>query len=251
MIDAVALWITAVVVAFLVCSPAAQAGFASAEPRSSVVVITASSHNEAVRDCADAACTNGPVARAIAAALKDPNITIVGLFDEVTAKVAAATDRSQLPSITASEPIGVPLRKPTGKSVGLVIGNGAYTHFPRLRGAPHDADTVGGALREIGFETKILIDSPFDVLDKEIDGLVQGLGADDTAVLYYSGHGFWLNGANYLPTLETELPSNDGTALGSFINVSALLDTLARSKAGKTILILDTHFPEIRSSIAR
>jgi hypothetical protein len=94
MMDRVALWITAVVAAFLVCSHAAQAGFASVEPRSSVVVITASSPNTAVRDCADAACSNGPVAKAIAAALKIPNITITRLFDEVTASVAAATDRS-------------------------------------------------------------------------------------------------------------------------------------------------------------
>jgi len=251
MINAAALWIPAIVAAFLVWSPVAQAGFASVEPRSSVVVITASSHNEVVRDCADAACSIGPVARAIAAALKNPNITIAGLFDEVTASVAAATDRLQLPSITASEPIGVPLHKPTGKSVALVIGNGAYTHFPPLSGAPHDADTVGERLREIGFKTKVLIDSPFTVLDNEIDRFVQGLGPDDTAVLYYSGHGFSLNGTNYLPSLETELPSNDSAGIGSFMAVSALLDRLAQSRAGKMIVILDTHFPENRSSIAR
>jgi hypothetical protein len=88
-------------------------------------------------------------------------------------------------------------------------------------------------LREIGFETKILIDSSFTVLDKGIDGFVQGLCADDTAVLYYSGHGFSLNGTDYLPSLETELPSNEGAAVGSSITISALLDRLAQSKAGE------------------
>jgi uncharacterized caspase-like protein len=244
-------WMASVVAIFLFWSPSAEAGFAPPEMRSPVVVITASMPNTVVRDCADAECSNGPMAKAIADALKTPDVTIAGFFSRVNASVAAATNRSQLPSITSSGPIDIALHGAGGKSVALVIGNGAYTHLRHLAGAPRDAETVGEGFKSIGFNTKALIDMPLVDVDKEITKLVRDFGAEDTIVLYYAGHGFSLNGARYLPALETEFSRDQNATIGSSMLVSELIERLERSKAGKKILILDTHFPEPKSSIAR
>jgi uncharacterized caspase-like protein len=69
-------------------------------------------------------------------------------------------------------------------------------------------------------------------------------------VLYYSGHGFSLDGVEYLPALDSDISSESELA-GSSMPISSLLEALTGSKAGKKILILDTHFPEARPSINR
>jgi hypothetical protein len=133
-----------------------------------VVVIQATQPNGLADDCADAECSNGPVAKAILAALGSSKITIAGLFDQVNASVAAATNGRQIPWIAASSPIDVPLSDNPAHSFALVIGNGAYTHFPVLKGAPRDGKVIGEKLASIGFQTKTLIDADGASLTKRL-----------------------------------------------------------------------------------
>src|SRR5262245_53258053 len=107
-----------------------------AQTAAGVVVIQATQPNGDAEDCADAECSSGPVAKAIVAALRSSKITIAGLFDQVNASVAAANKGRQVPWIAASGPIDVPLTENPAHSFALVIGNGAYTRLPVLKGAP-------------------------------------------------------------------------------------------------------------------
>lgn len=241
--------VAAGVAALLFWSSAAEAGLARATP--SVIVIAASTSNTAVSDCADAECRNGPMAKAIAVALENPLITVAGLFDRINRSVSIATNRFQVPMITSSEPMDVGLRSPEGRSVALVIGNGTYTHLPHLAGAPRDAATVGKSLAGIGFEMKTLIDASPTAIDKELAMLLQGRGSKDTVVVYYAGGGFSVDGANYLATPDTDSSGGVDAAIGSSLPMSALLNRLEQSEAGKKILILDTQFVKAGPSMTR
>lgn len=233
------------IAALLICTFPALAGLQRVVS-TTVVVIRAAGPQGVALDCADGACASGPVAKAIASALKNPNITIAGLFDEVNKSVAASTAREEVPTITASEPIDVPLHQGAGTASALVIGNGAYVHFARLQGSPRDADLVGKSLSGIGFRTKTVIDAETRVLKKQFDDFLAGLGPEDVAVLYYSGHGFALKGVEYLPAIDGETASADQLAASS-ISIDSLMDGLAQSKAAKKILILDAEFLDVHS----
>ena len=94
--SAFAHWLFAPIAATVWISPnAAQAELAPVAP--GIVVIQATQPNGLADDCADAECSNGPVAKAIVAALASSKITIAGLFDQVSASVAAMTNGRQVP----------------------------------------------------------------------------------------------------------------------------------------------------------
>jgi hypothetical protein len=248
MIDRFAFRTGLLIAALLLCDFPALASLQRIEI-TSVVVIRGTSPHGFARDCVDDACTSGPVAKAIAAALKNPNTTIAKFFDEVNIAVLRSTDATQSPTITASQPIDVPL-KGTDNAAARVSGNGAYAHFNRLQGSPRDAELVGKSFSDIGFRTRTVIDAKPTVLKKALEDFLSDLKPDDVAVLYYSGHGFSLDGVEYLPALDGEISSASELA-GSSMPISSLMEALAESKAGKKILILDTHFPEARPSINR
>jgi hypothetical protein len=224
-----------------------HAAFAQSGPGGLVILIQATQPGGNAADCADAQCTNGPVAKAIATALSDAGITVAQLFDKVNSDVAAMTSGRQIPSIWASAAINV--RLVGMHSVALSIGNGAYVHVPPLKGAPRDARLVGDALGKIGFQTRTLIDSNRRAMEAALNDFFQGLSTDDTAVLYYSGHGFSVNGVDYLPSLDTgELAKEDAFIEASF-PVNKLIDGFSQSKALRKILILDTHYPPLRAYV--
>jgi len=241
--SAFAHWLFAPIAATVWISPnAAQAELAPVAP--GIVVIQATQPNGLADDCADAECSNGPVAKAIVAALASSKITIAGLFDQVSASVAAMTNGRQVPWMAASSPVDVPLAAEGSHAFALVIGNGAYMQFPALTGAPRDGKAVGEKLSSIAFKTKTLIDADGAALAKEIDAFFQSLRTGDSAIVYYSGHGFSVNGAGYLPPLAGELRNADALSRSS-IAVTAVTDAFSRSKAAQKLVILDTHYPPL------
>src|SRR3974390_1317790 len=97
----VAHWLFAPIAAAVWISP--NSGQAEVAPvATGVVVIQATQPNGLADDCADVECSNGPVAKAIVAALASSKITIAGLFDQVSVSVAAATNGRQGPRRAAS-----------------------------------------------------------------------------------------------------------------------------------------------------
>lgn len=225
--------------AALMFSSLAFGGLQRLDPES-LIVIYATQEGATALDCVDAKCSSGPVAKALASALVR-DVTIAGLFDAINADVAATSNGTQRPRISASESINVPLVKNAGHATALVIGNGQYRDLPRLVGSSQDPHIVGDSLNKIGFKTKIAVDVTLPDLMTAIDDFVKQLGEDDTAVFYYSGHGFWAEGQNYLAGVEAETKS----PMSGSLAVSALASSLSRSKAARKILILDTHFPNV------
>jgi Flp pilus assembly protein TadD len=79
----------------------------------------------------------------------------------------------------------------------LVIGNDAYAGH-ELQNARNDATSVASSLQALGYETTLYLDVASSAMKVAIDRFAANLRRGDTVVFYYAGHGFQLNGENYL-----------------------------------------------------
>lgn len=90
----------------------------------------------------------------------------------------------------------------------LVFGNGAYGHGDALAGAPRDAALIAGALQERGYEVLLAVDRDLEGMREDVAAF-DAMSADaELRVLYFAGHGFEFEHANYL--MPVDLPAAIG-----------------------------------------
>lgn len=84
-----------------------------------------------------------------------------------------------------------------GKYFAIIIGNNNYKNLPKLKTAVNDAKEVEIVLKtRYGFETKLLIDATRnDILDG-LNEMREKVGAKDSLLIYYAGHGEFLKDAD-------------------------------------------------------
>src|ERR1700681_1149695 len=88
------------------------------------------------------------------------------------------------------------------RRVALVIGNSAYQHVPALRNPAKNAQAVAAMLQKAGFD---VVDSQYDAGDLQLKRSIRQFedAADaDIAIVYYSGLGLGIGGANYLVPVD-------------------------------------------------
>jgi hypothetical protein len=123
------------------------------------------------------------------------------------------------------------------KRVALVIGNGAYTHAPRLSNPPHDAEDVAAALRRSNFDVIYAADAGQTDMQEATIRFARSAASADVAVFYYSGHAMQYNGVNYLMPVDAKL--DDEADLKRFARVDDILNDLQQAK-NLRILVLDS-----------
>jgi hypothetical protein len=131
--------------------------------------------------------------------------------------------------------LGVPA---SARTVALVIGNGAYSGDNRLKNPPNDAVAVEAALKRLHFDKVIMkLNLGGQALQNEIAAFARDLRKEDTAFVYYSGHGIGFDEDNYL--VPVDIGSNNTPADIKFksYSVKLLLDNLA--VASQRVVILD------------
>lgn len=87
------------------------------------------------------------------------------------------------------------------RRLALVVGNNTYLKAP-LRNPVNDARAVAVALRDVGFTVTEALDVSRPQLERAIDTFVAQLTAGDVALFFYAGHGFQLEGENYLVPVD-------------------------------------------------
>lgn len=106
--------------------------------------------------------------------------------------------------------------------VALVIGNSAYAESP-LDGPDKDIGLIANALRNVGFRVKTLPNAKkSEILDawKEVETVATYGGV---ALLYYSGHGFRVDGEDAMLPVDWQLADDSNSA----IKVSSLMRTIS------------------------
>ena len=93
------------------------------------------------------------------------------------------------------------------KRVALVIGNSAYKHATALANPANDANDMGAALKELGFEVILGLDLDKRGFDQRVREFSRALPDAETGVFYYAAHGLQVVGRNYLVPIDAQLQS--------------------------------------------
>jgi uncharacterized caspase-like protein len=98
------------------------------------------------------------------------------------------------------------------KRLALVIGNNAYENVPKLMKAVNDADAVASELSKLGFEVVKAEDVGRRAMSRALVELEGKIGAGDTALIYFAGHGFAIDGTTIScpSTFRSRTPARRG-----------------------------------------
>jgi len=118
-----------------------------------------------------------------------PGVLVVGAGLSNLSVVCAQAKLSQRQvTATPSDSLG----RDRGTYYALVIGIANYQHLPKLITPVSDASEVEKILRvTYGFRTQFLPDATRDQIIEALDSDRRKLGADDSLLIYYAGHGFY------------------------------------------------------------
>jgi len=124
-----------------------------------------------------------------------------------------------------------------GKYVALVVGNDAYPNIP-LANAVNDAKAMGSALKDVGFDVDVLLNSDLRTMERGVDSFVKKLEPGDVALFFYAGHGIQLAGENYLVPVNFNA-KDEADAKYEAYSASRVQERMEGSGARINIVILD------------
>jgi hypothetical protein len=127
------------------------------------------------------------------------------------------------------------------KRVALVIGNNDYENVPKLQKAVNDADAVAAELSKLGFDVVKAENVGRKAMSRAVNELENKIGSGDTVLFYFAGHGFAVDGTNYLLPVDVPEagPGEEGIVRDASFAATGLSDRLQQKGAGTVILILD------------
>ncbi len=139
----------------------------------------------------------------------------------------------------------------SAERVALVIGNGDYAHVPKLANPANDAREVAVSLRGAGYEVTEVVDGTGKEMGVALRAFALAGRSATTAVFYYAGHGFEVEGHNYLAPVDAELAVDDSlsdealdAALGFALDdetlpLESVLAEMRKEVAGLKLVVLD------------
>ncbi len=127
------------------------------------------------------------------------------------------------------------------KRVALVIGNDTYESVPVLQKARNDARAMAEALTAMGFDVISANDVGRRAMSRALVEFERKIGPGDTALLFFAGHGFAIEGTNYLlPVDVPEVgPGEEGLVRDAAFAANGLADRMRRKGAATSVMILD------------
>ena len=127
------------------------------------------------------------------------------------------------------------------KRVALVIGNNTYENVPALKKAVNDAGAISQELARLGFDVVSAENVGRRAMSRALVELESKIASGDTALVYFAGHGFAVDGTNYLLPVDVPAagPGEEGLVRDASFAASGLSDRLQEKGAATVILILD------------
>ena len=118
-------------------------------------------------------------------------------------------------------------RVPRLSARALVIGNGRYASFGRLKNPANDARAIAAKLQGFGIDVDLVLDAERDDLIRALNEYSVRAAGKDISILFYAGHGVQVEGTNYLIPVNMRA---DGVTSGyvklAGISLNAALDYL-------------------------
>ena len=93
-----------------------------------------------------------------------------------------------------------------GRRVALIIGNGAYRgDIPHLPNPEHDARSIAVETQKLGYQSLLVLDANRDEMGRAVQAFAAAAKSADMVLVFYSGHGFEVNGRNVLLPVDFTL----------------------------------------------
>jgi uncharacterized caspase-like protein len=124
------------------------------------------------------------------------------------------------------------------KRVALVIGNNAYENVPVLQKAVNDSHAISQELARLGFEVVSAENVGHRAMSRALVELEGKIETGDTALVYFAGHGFAVDGGNYLLPVDVPAagPGEERLARDGSFAANGLSDRLQEKGAATVIL---------------
>lgn len=125
-----------------------------------------------------------------------------------------------------------------GKRIAFLVGNDSYAQNS-LKNSVNDARLMERALKSVGFQTILIENARKDEIEDKLGALADRIGPDDTVLFFYAGHAFQIESENYLVPVDFTPPKGIAQARSKCFSLSTLFQELKRTRAKRTIVILD------------
>lgn len=122
--------------------------------------------------------------------------------------------------------------------LALVIGNNAYAHVAKLKTAVADARSFKSQLSQRGFEVIYAEDASRQKMNSAIEDFFAKVTPNTVVVVYYSGHGVQIGGANYLVPVDLNA-MREADIFNDSIDLGRFLERLAAKRAKFGLVIVD------------
>ena len=163
---------------------------------------------------------------AVTARLLKVAIRLLAAFALLSAQVGASYSK------TTDLPEPVP-----GGRLALVIGNSTYRNVTPLKNPGNDAKLIAETLRGLGFEVVEKTDLTRKGFQAAVDDVARKAGQYESVLLYYAGHGFQIDGNNYLVPVDSKLRDRKKFA-SETIDLNAIVGKL-EGENRNTLILLD------------
>ncbi len=123
-----------------------------------------------------------------------------------------------------------------GKRVALVIGNGDYKFAPQLDNPVGDAKAVAEVFKRLGFQVVEGYDLSIAQMRSTLSDFTAALPDSEAAIVYYAGHGVFVDDENYLLPTDIALKAPSDLDLNA-IGVSLVLRQMRREERANVVIL--------------
>lgn len=126
------------------------------------------------------------------------------------------------------------------RTLAVIIGNNDYHQGAELTNAINDANGINEVFERLGYDIIFNLNCKADDYTKLLSEFEERIKEYDASIFYYAGHGFELDGENYLPATDCQIPPANKYEAGRFsIRITELLEIYKKYSNKVNIVIID------------
>ena len=92
------------------------------------------------------------------------------------------------------------------KTIAFVLGNNDYFEGAQLKCAVNDAAEMAAIFRRLGYDVFEKLNFKSEECSNILSSFEDGIKDYDASIFYFAGHGFELEGENYLIPIDCQIP---------------------------------------------
>lgn len=126
------------------------------------------------------------------------------------------------------------------KTLALVIGNNDYYSGSELENAVNDATAMGDIFQRLGMDVRVKLNCVQEDIPELLIEFESRIENYDATIFYFAGHGFEIDGENYLASIECQVANPNKYHCGqTCFKLSEILQILKKNSNKINIVIID------------